>query len=130
MVVSIDVEVDVGAAVDMLQNGLDDLVEGLTEALDQAGADMVDAAQSMAPVRTGFLRDSIHYEVDGLTLVFEAAAPYAKFVEYGHAARSGWKVKGRVVGHVPPHPFMRPSFYEVLPQLQDALAAAAANAFQ
>jgi len=123
LVVSIDVQVDAEAAIDMLQNGLDNLVNGITQALDQGGADLVETAQSIVPVRTGYLRSTISYEVDGLNLIFQALARYAKFVEFGHHTR------GKVKHMVAPRPFMRPAFYQLLPQIENAIAAAAANAF-
>ena len=113
---------DAGAAIEMLRSGLENLKDSLAQALDKSGADLVDAAQSIVPVRTGFLRSSIHYDVEELTLTFEAAAPYAKYVEFGHHTRGGKHV-------VAPRPFMRPAYYQLLPQIQDELATAAANAF-
>jgi phage gpG-like protein len=53
-----------------------------------------------------------------------ATAPYARYVEYGHAVRSGWKIKGPVVGEVPPHPFLRPAADAIADQVADALTEA------
>ena len=53
-----------------------------------------------------------------------ASIYYAKYVEYGHAVRSGWKVKGPVVGHVPPHPFLRPAADAIAAQVGDAIVEA------
>ncbi len=44
---------------------------------------MVSYAQRIVPVRTGFLRSSINYEVSGLTLWLRADARYAVYVEFG-----------------------------------------------
>lgn len=57
-------------------------------------------AKQVCPVRTGFLRDSIHIESTGPTQVsLVASAPYASFVEYGtsrmvgrHFMASGFQV--------------------------------------
>ena len=57
------------------------------------------------------------------TVTLSASVYYAGFVEYGHAVRSGWKVKGPVVGHVPPHPFLRPALHQYASQLAEALAS-------
>jgi hypothetical protein len=122
MGIELDVEVDTSAALAMLQDGLDNMTESIGEALDQGGSQMKDAAQGMVRVRTGYLRSTITYEVDGLTLTLTALASYAKYVEFGHHQHG----TGRFVG---PFPFIRPAFYQIYPQLQDAIAAAVANAF-
>ena len=128
MGIELDVEVDTSAAMAMLQNGLDNLTDGVSAALDQGGSEMQDTAQSIVHVRTGRLRSSITYSVDGLTLTFTATAYYAPYVEFGHMTRTA-KHPIHPRHRVPAEPFLRPAFYQVLPQLEDAIAAAVANAF-
>lgn len=64
---------------------------GLQEAIERIAAYIQSAAQSICPVRTGFLRGSIIILVGTCIAVISATAPYAEFVEYGTsrmAARS------------------------------------------
>jgi hypothetical protein len=65
-------------------------------------------ARRFAPVRTGFLQSTISLIAGGQAWSFtlSATAPYAGFVEWGHAVRSGWRKKGNVVSHVPPVLYM------------------------
>jgi len=66
------------------------------KAVDTTGEELAQRAKQRAPVRTGRLRDSIHYKGDG---VVAATAPYAAYVEYGtHDAAA--------------HPFMTPATEE------------------
>lgn len=51
--------------------------------LELLGQLVVDTARELCPVETGFLQDSIDYYIEGNTLVVEASADYADFVEYG-----------------------------------------------
>lgn len=63
--------------------------------------------------KTGRLRKSIRAAKskfqDGGWIVM-ATAPHAHLIEFGHAHVR----KGKVVGHVPPHPFLRPALTEVV----------------
>ena len=45
------------------------------------------------------------------------------FVEFGHAQVVGTKKKGnrRVIGHVPPHPFLRPALDENVDKITEAI---------
>jgi hypothetical protein len=101
----------------MLQNGLANLQNGITAALDRGGADLVDYARGIVPIRTGFLRSSIGYTVTGTDLEFIAAANYAAYVEYG-------------TRYMTEEPYMRPAVDFCLPKITDDLAASVANAFQ
>ena len=85
--------------------------------LDQNGSEIVSYAQSIVPVHTGFLRDSIQYHVEGTVLYVLAAAYYAKYVEYG-------------TRHMKAEPYMRPALDNQLPQLRADLAAAVLNVLQ
>lgn len=56
----------------------------LGEALQTLADEIVADAQSIVPVRTGFLRSTISAQtVNDLEIDVEAAAPYAAAVEYG-----------------------------------------------
>jgi len=91
-------------------------IEGEVEAqLDIVGADMVDLAKSLVPVRTGFLRDSIHHLVTGFNLDFLADAEYALYVEMG-------------TYRMAPRPFMRPALDGSQQKILDAIMRGALNA--
>jgi len=93
-----------------------DNIEREVEAqLDVVGADMVDLAKSLAPYRTGFLRDSIHHQASGFLLGFSADAYYAAYQEFGSS-------------RCPPHPFMRPSLDAHKQRILDALIVGCMNA--
>ena len=125
MVVEIDVEVDTSSVIAMLQDGLENLEDSVEQALDQGGSQICDEARTIVPVAAkahskrehpGFLRSTIGYSAEGMTLQIFATAYYAGFVEFGTR-----KMAAR--------PYMRPAFNQFYPELQDAIAAAAANAF-
>ena len=90
------------------------------------GPDIRDDAKRYAPVRTGELRDSIGHHMEGHTLIVEASAPYAAYVEMGTrphtiTAHGDYSLHnagtdeyfGREVYHpgTPPQPFLRPALY-------------------
>ena len=127
---SVSITVDASAAITALRNGIANIPKAIRQALDQGGSQMQALAQSIVPVRTGRLQASISYTASETELIFTASAPYSKFVEFGHAVRSGWKVKGPVVGYAAPRPFMRPAFHAVMPQLLEDLAVAIAQGFE
>lgn len=68
----------------------------------ELGNKVVAKAQSLAPYKTGELRDSIRYDysLTSHTLVFVVDAPYGIFQEYG-------------TRHIRPHPYLRPALNEV-----------------
>lgn len=76
-------------------------------------------AKRYAPRRTGFLAESIGWEVDGLTLYIFASAPYAAYVELGH--RVFHPRTGRIGPEVVvPQPFLRPAVYKYrTPEMPD-----------
>ena len=121
--------------------------------LQQSAQRVQAAAQSMAPVKTGALRDSITIGYpDPLTAVIGPHVPYATFQEYGTGSRGEFpgvpykilpkrpggvlvfKIGNRTiyaksVTHpgVPAHPFMRPAFRQAMgEQLAQSLADAGA----
>lgn len=86
--------------------------------LDVVGANMRDLAQSIVPVRTGFLRSTIYYSVtiDGMTIELGATAEYAVYVEYGTRFMS-------------PRPYLRPAVDALTDQFADAIMTAVQNAW-
>jgi len=94
----------------------------IREAL-KAGAEVIaEEARQNAPVETGNLRENIGLEKESVTKTGGSykigpskKAFYGLFVEMGHpivvgGRRTAKKKPGRVVGFVPPKPFLRPAF--------------------
>lgn len=105
-------------------------------------------AMSLAPVKTGALRDSITIsKPDALSAVIGPTRPYGLYQEMGTASRgefggapyvirpkkpggylvftvNGKKVITRKVTHpgIPPHPYMRPAFERMLTPFGQSLA--------
>jgi hypothetical protein len=82
------------------------------EFLDRVIGPLITAdAVRYAPERTGELKASIRYWVNGLTLSVGAFADYAADVELGHRV---WHRFKRVLGPevVPEEPFLRPALYK------------------
>lgn len=75
----------------------------------KGGHDLVAVAQSICPVDTGALKNSISVDVAGLS--FEA----------GPTQEYGWYVEGGT-SRMHAEPYMGPAADEVLPQVEDALA--------
>lgn len=75
------------------------------ELLEKLGNKMVEESQTICPVLTGRLQDSITHFIEGkglhAHLWFGATAPYALYVEMGHHLPGGQ-------GWVPAQPFIRP----------------------
>jgi len=81
--------------------------------------------------KTGYLRKSIKVTKptaadiaeagDPSVLVVRTRAPHAHLVEDGHAMVTA---DGRVVGHVPPHPFLRPARDSVANEAEAIVALA------
>lgn len=84
----------------------DELLDG------KLGPAIAEDAKRYAPGRTGRLRDSISHHLEGHTLIVEAAAPYAAYVELGHRIAHGPHMSedGPKVEH--PEPFLRPALYQ------------------
>lgn len=91
-----------------------------------AGAEVIRAeASAKAPRKTGILARDIQKEVTKQTKsrVEIHVGPgkkgwYGRLVEHGHAIVKG----GRVIGHVPPKPFLRPAFDEKVDEAQSVIA--------
>lgn len=91
-------------------------VEALTEtAVHKTGFDTVAAAQAIAPVDTGNLKNSIGVDFDGLGFEAGPTAAYGGYVEWGTSRMS-------------PQPYMRPAFEKALPPLEQALEQAGRRA--
>ncbi|MFI8595872.1 HK97-gp10 family putative phage morphogenesis protein [Rothia koreensis] len=77
--------------------------------LTASGTHIAAEAQRHAPVRTGYLRNSIGCHEDGpLTVLVEATANYARYVEEGTSRMSG-------------QPFMKPALEKELPVMVKAV---------
>lgn len=86
------------------------IVPGIIERLGRIGDEMVEEAQSIVPVATGELQDSIDSFIEQRdqstgrfnfpSLWFGATAPYTAYVEFGHHTVAGDWVEAQ--------PFIRP----------------------
>ena len=71
---------------DYFTNAAESLVENVSLKLADVCQQIAEYAQSIAPVRTGAYRDSIHVEQNGpLDFSIVADASYAAFIEFGTA---------------------------------------------
>jgi HK97 gp10 family phage protein len=87
------------------------LDQEVTKALEQLAAETVADAKGRAPVKTGFLRDSISGTVGGPGLTVVAAAEYAGYVEFG-------------TRHNTARPFLTPAVDQAKGRLPDLVAEA------
>jgi HK97 gp10 family phage protein len=117
MPVSIRVQVDASAAIAMLRAGAANMPNAIANSLERAGQNMVNYAQGIVPVRTGYLRSTITYEADEEELTLTATASYAGFVEFGTSRMAA-------------DPYLRPAFYAVMPQIADDLLEAITRGFE
>lgn len=104
---------------------LSQVKQGLDSHLLATANQIAVEARRRCPVKTGQLRDSIGVVKTRRGYQVVAASPHAAPVEFGHAQVTGGALKvsgrglkrgetsGHVVGHVPPHPFMRPAVMAV-----------------
>ena len=77
--------------------------------LEDGGAQIVEDARRLAPVKTGALMQSIYYQVDDVTgLTVGATVPYAVYQEYGTRRMAA-------------HAFLLPSINEHQPMIQEQL---------
>lgn len=96
---------------------LDDVLMGCLEALNRLSVEAEEAVREGAPVRTGFLRDSVYAFVDstgGLgsrtpALILGAAAEYAMEVELG-------------TRYMPARPFILNGALTIMPHIGPAIA--------
>jgi HK97 gp10 family phage protein len=124
--ISLDVHGMEGIEAKLLQMGDVWSREAVHQALVPAGRILQGAITALAPVRTedgrggdalppGKLKGDIVMEVFQKTVVVGPSrdtSHVAGWVEFGHALVRGGRRKkgGSVVGHVAPHPFIRPAF--------------------
>ena len=83
---------------------------------------IIKEARRRVPVKTGNLKKSIGVtkgKTKGTIVTYHISPRkggkydgfYGKWIEFGHIVREkGKSKKGKVIGHVPPHPFLRPAF--------------------
>lgn len=106
--ISIDVSEVRDLAADMKRNAA--RIEPMAKLIvAKTGHDLVAVAQTIVPVDTGNLKNSIGVDVNGLE--FEA----------GPTADYGWYVEGGT-SRMHAEPYMGPAADRVLPQVEDALA--------
>jgi hypothetical protein len=98
----------------------------LDATLSAYASKIAEEARSRCPVRTGELKASIGVVKRDGGYDVVATSPHAHLVEFGHdEVKGGRKVAsksdqakgvkpGTVIGHVPPHPFMRPAVNAVV----------------
>lgn len=100
---------------DFAQFGKDGL-EKLKPHVDRAGDIVLNKAQEKAPVRSGDLRNSLYLKqqrasdkpIYQKTLTWKTKVrDYAAPVELGHSIK--FQKDGKVYGHVPAQPFLRPA---------------------
>src|ERR1017187_211039 len=124
--ISLDVQGMEGIETKLLEMGDVWSREAVHQALTPAGRILQGAIAALAPIRTddgrgsdalppGKLKGDIVMEVFQKTVVVGPSRDtsyVAGWVEFGHALVRGGRRKkgGSVVGHVPPHPFIRPAF--------------------
>lgn len=80
--------------------------------LSKLGPAIADDAQRYAPVLTGHLRESVSHRVEDHTLIVEASADYAAYVEMGHRIAHGPHMSEVGPKTVAPRPFLRPALYQ------------------
>jgi hypothetical protein len=105
----------VGEKTEMSFAELAQTVHDLPEFMRQRGMDIltrnaelfVGLAQIYVPVKTGRLRDSIHYEISENTVIVKAGGPTAPYAGYVETK----------------YPFMAPAWAQVEPQLKEQLEA-------
>jgi HK97 gp10 family phage protein len=81
---SVQFQIDVDdQASSLLEAALAKIQDQISAGLEEAGKEIVIYAQQIVPVRTGFLRSTIGYEVADAQLIIRATANYAAYVEFG-----------------------------------------------
>jgi hypothetical protein len=76
---------------DIPDDALAQMEAEIHDTMENTGADIVGEASDTAPVDTGFLRDSLYYNVEDipLSLMVGDTAPYASYVEKGTVRYAG-----------------------------------------
>jgi|SRR5579885_2213742 len=98
-----------------LASAVEARVQAIDAAVQKAGLDCEAQAKQNAPVDTGFLKNSIHYERTGTArCTVEVGAHYGLFVELGHLTRDH-------MSRVPARPFLFPAYTTTARALREAL---------
>jgi len=98
-----------------LQGFVRNIEPDVEKELGAIGSEMVDLARSLAPYRTGYLRNSIYARASGFEMTFGAEAEYAYWVEMGTRAMA-------------PRPYIRPSLDAHQQRILDAIRVGVLNA--
>jgi len=85
--------------------------------LDVVGADIKEMAETLVPVRTGYLKSTIYYRVEGMNLEVGAEADYAAYVELGTSRMAA-------------RPYLRPSVDANQDKLKEAVKVGVLNALE
>jgi HK97 gp10 family phage protein len=134
----VSISVDASDAIAMLQRGAANLPQAIQQAFEKGGSQMQAMAQSLVHSVSGELAASITYSASETELVFGTSLFYAHWVEFGrgpvrpiHAKALHWgNVFVRYAGPAPPHPFIRPAFAAVFPEMVSEMADSIAQGFE
>lgn len=86
----------------------DELMAKVDEYLEtRLGPAIEGDAKRYAPKRTGRLAESIEHHMEGHTLIIDADAPYAVYVELGHRVAHGPGMREVGPKVVAPQPYLR-----------------------
>jgi len=92
--------------------------QSVTERMAQVGAEMMAYSRSIVPVRTGWLRSTIFFQItDQLEADFGAAADYALWVEIG-------------THRMPARPYISPALEAYRPELLTAILQGVLEVFK
>ena len=102
--------------------------QGVEDEIEASAYEIHNKAVSRVPVDTGFLKNSLNVQTQGMTAQVEATVKYAPFVEFGTGAlvnvpagledyAAQFKGKGVRQVNLPPRPFLFNSFAEERPKL-------------
>lgn len=101
--------------------------EEIKAALIKSADELVGMQKRLAPVRTGELRDSIHYEIedDGLRAVVSADDWKARFIEFGTRPHENQgEFKGSENPGTPARPFFYPAYRALRTRIKSRLSRA------
>jgi HK97 gp10 family phage protein len=110
----------------LMQKGLEDGVQQAAEIVKEAAMANINRKEK----RGWSMQDHIVTQMtestpDSATILIGPSKKsfWGLFVEFGHALVIGSKKKGnrKVIGHVPPHPFMRPALDENIDKVNAAI---------
>jgi HK97 gp10 family phage protein len=99
--------------------------EEIKAALVKSADELVGMQKRLAPVRTGALRDSIHYEIedDGVRAVVSTDLFYSRFVEFGTPPHENQgEFKGSENPGAPARPFFYPAYRALRKRIKSRLS--------